>query len=145
MAFNFTATNQENETFEFFVTESETETFNEVSDYCEQSLFAFNPEFLALHIGGSDNEDDVIEAIKATQPLCESANPLLAAAIENWQEFIEDAIWTDGAGNFLSPWDGQELEFDDLIEQLYLNKEQLKNTLSYYTSASLANLRFYQQ
>ena len=143
MAFTFTINNS-SEQFEFFVTENQKETFEAVSEFCQETLFAFNEDFLAFH--SYTHKVDMTEAIRAVQPLCEDANPMLMAIIEDWQEFIEDAILADGAGHFLSPYDGQELEFVDLVVQLNFNEEKLKSALSEYTEIdNVASLRFYQQ
>ena len=42
--------------------------------------------------------------------LCESANGLVTALIEDMDEFIEDAVSADGRGTFLSSYNSEEVE-----------------------------------
>lgn len=42
--------------------------------------------------------------------LCENANPLVMALIDDINDFIYDAIIADGRGHFLSWYDGKEHE-----------------------------------
>lgn len=88
-----------------------------LKEYIEESLWAFNADFVATHMSTWNNMTDreateIIKAIREMQEkLCELANPLVMAMIEDIEEFIEDAVSADGAGHFLSPYDGEETEF----------------------------------
>ena len=42
--------------------------------------------------------------------LCESANELVLALIDDMDKFVSDAISSDGRGHFLSYYDGEEQE-----------------------------------
>jgi hypothetical protein len=42
--------------------------------------------------------------------LCESANPIIEALIEDMDHFVSDAISSDGRGHFISRYDGEENE-----------------------------------
>ena len=83
------------------------------------SLWAFNPDFILSHTDFwedlSANEAAKVEkALEAmTSKLCESANPLVKAMIADFDEFVEDAIDTDGRGHFISWYDGEENESGD--------------------------------
>lgn len=84
-----------------------------------QSLWAFNPEFILKHTKAYENTTDyedeaIIEALKEVQGrICESANELVYALINDFGEFCEDAIDEDGRGHFLSYYDGKEYESDN--------------------------------
>jgi hypothetical protein len=51
--------------------------------------------------------------------LCEGANELVRALIEDMDAFIEDAIGADGRGHFLSSYDGNEEEIKINDEYFY--------------------------
>lgn len=76
----------------------------------KESLWAFNAEFISGHTkNGLDDEQ--IEAIKEMQGrLCESANGIIEALIEDIDHFIDDAIRSDGRGHFINHYDGAEHE-----------------------------------
>lgn len=75
--------------------------------YIEDSLWAFNPWFLA---GLTDMPDSIFEAL---QPQCESANEAILAIVERTcglDKLVEDAISADGRGHFLNTYDDEENE-----------------------------------
>jgi len=75
-----------------------------------ESIWAFNADFVASHTKNGLS-DECIEAIKEMQGrLCEDANPIIEALIEDMDHFISDAILSDGRGNFISRYDGEEAE-----------------------------------
>lgn len=84
-----------------------------VAERIKESLWAFNAEFIASHTKhGLD--DAQIEAIKEMQGrLCESANSIIEALIEDLDYFIEDAIRADGRGHFIASYDFEEGELGD--------------------------------
>lgn len=86
---------------------------------CE-SLWAFNAEFIGSHTKhGLDDEQ--IEALKEMQgKLCESANFIVEALIEDLDHFIEDAIRCDGRGHFISSYDGEEHEVGEKAVEFYI-------------------------
>lgn len=83
-----------------------------------ESLWAFNANFILKHTAFYDTssvEDDEAfeEAIKELQGrICEGANPIIRALIEDLDEFVADAIQADGRGHFLAMYDGEEIEID---------------------------------
>jgi len=80
------------------------------SEYIKQTLWAFNASFIIDH-SKLEYSSDVEKCIKEMQgKLCESANDLVKALIEDLDEFIEDAISADGRGTFLSSYDSEEVE-----------------------------------
>jgi len=58
--------------------------------------------------------DATVKAFQQMQEsLCENANELVSAIIEDIDEFIEDAISSDGRAHFLSTYDDEENETED--------------------------------
>lgn len=86
----------------------------------KESLWAFNAEFISSHTKhGLD--DDQIKALKEMQgKLCESANSIVEALIEDLDHFIEDAIRCDGRGHFISSYDGEEYEVGEKVVEFYI-------------------------
>jgi hypothetical protein len=80
-------------------------------EYIEESLWAFNADFI-LNFAGC-NENGAAKALCEMQgKLCESANPLIKAMIQDVSGFADEAIKCDGRGHFLSQYDGNENEQD---------------------------------
>ena len=75
----------------------------------KESIWAFNSSFLSFHTG--INED----IIKSVQEHCESSNNMLLNSIKDIQKFINEAIVSDGRGHFISYYDGNENEINDLF------------------------------
>lgn len=139
MSFHISLENNQGETYEFFVTEGETDQIEAVGEYCKDLLWSFNPEFLEAHM---ISEIDA-KAIEKIQPMYEDANPILKNLIIDWEDFIEDAIRADGAGHFLSPYDGEELYVEDL-KNLDFHIPTLIEEIKEYTEEKIENLCFYQ-
>lgn len=77
-------------------------------DYIKESLWAFNPGFIIDH---SELPYDAIEMIEGVcDSKYEDANNTIHALITDMDEFIEDAICSDGRGHFLNHYDGYEYE-----------------------------------
>lgn len=117
---------EENLAGEEFIVCDEAGKTKELEDNIKESLWAFNAEFIIEHMSTYENisprEYEVVKKSlrKMQEELCESANPLIAAMIEDIEEFIEDAVSADGAGHFLSPYDGEETEFEFDGETYYI-------------------------
>ena len=84
----------------------------------EDSLWAFNPDFIVRHMPNLDEltkkqESDLIGALEQIQgSLCENCNPLFAAIIEDMDDFVDDAIESDGRAHFLARYDDVEVELE---------------------------------
>ena len=82
----------------------------------ENSLWAFNADFILRHCSTYDEMDcyefeQTEKALrKAQENTCESLNPLVKALIEDMDDFVEDAIISDGRGHFIARYDGDESE-----------------------------------
>lgn len=77
-----------------------------------ESLFAFKPEFI---VNNSRMNLDVVDVDAVTEALgemqeklCERANPLIEALLEDKDKFVEAAIQADGRGHFIASYDGEE-------------------------------------
>lgn len=88
--------------------------FHEIS----QELWAFNDDFIVDHI-----KDDIkygsypvdLSELKAAlgvmqKKLCECANAIIYALIDDLEEFVKDAIAADGRGHFISSYNCEEHE-----------------------------------
>ena len=81
-------------------------------------LWAFNTDFILDHLKddikyGDDPVD--LDELKAgidlvKERLCEGANAIIRALIEDLEDFVDDAIAADGRGHFISSYDGEEHE-----------------------------------
>lgn len=83
----------------------------------EDSLWAFNPDFIVRHMPNlgkltTKQESDLIGALGQIQSLCEDCNPLFAAIIEDMDDFVDDAIASDGRGHFLARYGDVEVELE---------------------------------
>ena len=78
-------------------------------DYIKDSVWAFNPSFLASHTG---IDEEIFEML---QDKCESSNEVITNSIKDMEEFIADAIGADGRGHFISSYDGEEEELNDFF------------------------------
>ena len=79
-----------------------------------ESAWAFNLNFLHAHIRRKVRLDGKAgEAFeKMCGELCESANGLVLALIEDRDRFVDDAISADGRGHFLAGYDGSVRQFE---------------------------------
>lgn len=102
-----------------FLVLTDDEADEKAREEIRQLLWAFNPDFILRHTKAYENttnyEDEaIIEALKEVQSrICEGANELVYALINDFDEFCEDAIDEDGRGHFLSYYDGKEYESDN--------------------------------
>ena len=100
--------------FEYLVL-TEGEADQEVQAYIEDSLWAFNAEFI-LNICGLDSNSNAIDSFRKMQEVsCEGCNDFIRALVDGTcgiEEFAEQAILADGRGQFLSTYDGEEGEQD---------------------------------
>ena len=96
------------------------EADEKTAEEIKNSLWAFNADFIIQHCKNFEKMDiyEVETAEKslryAQENCCENANGLVYALIDNIDEFIEDAIIADGRGHFISYYDGNENELNDL-------------------------------
>ena len=81
-----------------------------------ESLWAFNADFIIRHTSTYEDMDTyefqaAVKALRGAQESeCENLNPLVKALIEDMDDFVEDAIMSDGRGHFISRYDGYENE-----------------------------------
>lgn len=78
-------------------------------EYIEESLWAFNPSFLA---GVTGVDQEVFEAIQANDR-CEGNNSAIARLVgDDLDRLVDQAIGADGRGHFLNTYDGHEHEIN---------------------------------
>ena len=76
----------------------------------EESLWAFNADFIIDMCGFSGGEKSLIAMQRES---CEDCNEFIRAMIEGtcgMDSFVESAIESDGRGHFISMYDGEENE-----------------------------------
>lgn len=97
------------------------EADNAAKEYIEESLWAFNAEFILEHskidVAGREYENIVKAFRKMQEALCESANALVKTLVtdinDSIDDFVQAAIEADGRGHFISSWDGEEHESEN--------------------------------
>lgn len=86
----------------------------EAENIIRESLWAFNADFILKHMSAYRNmtakqAKDIIFALEEMQKaLCETANEIVYALIEDYKQFVEDAIAIDGREHFIFTYDGKE-------------------------------------
>ncbi|MBC42519.1 MAG: hypothetical protein CML19_09875 [Pusillimonas sp.] len=91
---------------EYAIARDDEEAEEACKECIKQSVWAFNANFLASHISALETED--IERLRGDT--CESCNNALLKLIDDFDAFAEDAISSDGMGNFLAQYDSNVIE-----------------------------------
>ena len=99
----------------------DTEADERTAEEIKSTLWAFNADFIVEHLPNyyeiynntCDTEyNEIVKAVEELQAkLCESANPLIYAIIDDFDEFVADAVRYDGRGHFLAYYDGNETDY----------------------------------
>jgi Mg2+ and Co2+ transporter CorA len=102
---------------------TEEEREKAVTEYIKESIWAFNADFIMRNsrIEWNNNKEfkQIEKALQEMQEkLCESANPLILALIDDLDSFVYAATSADGYGNFLSSYDSNENE-ERINDQLF--------------------------
>lgn len=107
-------------TFEYGRSEYLVLTEEEADKRCEEyildTLWAFNTSFIMNYISCENKyeDKDLEKCLVALQELCETSNVVIKLLVGNRiDEFIEDAISSDGRGAFLASYNGEETEEGD--------------------------------
>ena len=91
------------------------EANEKAQEYIEDSLWAFNADFI-LDTCGLDSSSNIIRSLRKMQEdSCEGCNDFIRALVDGTcgiDEFTKQAILADGRGHFLSSYDGEEGEQD---------------------------------
>ena len=99
-----------------YIVLTDSEADEKAKEYILESVWAFNPSFLASFTGF---DIEVFEAIQ-NNGRCESNNDEILSMIKDKQEFVEVAISSDGRGHFMSTYDGHEHEVNVNGEYFYI-------------------------
>lgn len=89
---------------EFWWALNDEEADKAAKEYCLETVWAFNSDFLSAHIKALGSTE--IRAIQ--EKLCEGANEALLKLLDDREHFAEDAIKCDGREHFLASYDGEE-------------------------------------
>ena len=99
---------------------TDSEATEETKEYIRNMLWVFKSDFIMEYLNSdvelSDKQyNDTQKAIEEMQKtLCENANEIIYSLISNnYDDFVETAIETDGRGHFLAGYDGDELETEN--------------------------------
>lgn len=81
------------------------EADEKVYEYITENVWAFTPSFLSSYTGFDE------EVFKVLQENCnEDANDAIRSLIQDFDEFVGDAVRTDGRGHFLATYDFNEYD-----------------------------------
>ena len=114
-----------NKTFDkhLCLTDSEADEF--AKEDIEETLWAFNTDFIIEHSNILDYDEASKIIIKTIQDLCDDGNTVIRKLISDIDEFVKDAIASDGRGHFLNRYDSTEYRAKvdsesivDLIEEM---------------------------
>jgi len=94
------------------------EADEKAKEYIKESAWAFNADFIVDHSSLPYEAVEMIEHFKSTK--CEDANETILALIDDFDDFVSDAISADGRGHFLSTYDGKEYEENVNGEYYYI-------------------------
>lgn len=90
-----------------YIVLTENEAYQRATEYIEDTLWAFNSNFLA---GYTRVDESVFEQLSLQ---CENANVPIRTLIQangGLDEFVSAAVAADGLGHFISQYDGEEHE-----------------------------------
>jgi hypothetical protein len=87
--------------------------------YIKETAWAFRAQFVVDHTGKNFSAAAVKALEKMQGELCEDANELVLALIEDFDSFVDDAVSSDGRGHFLSQYDGEENEEEGADGETY--------------------------
>ena len=86
-----------------------------VEKYIENTLWAFNTDFINDQLGLDLDEDGVKSLQTMQSKCCDSCNTFFRQLIgDKFDDFVDAAVCTDGRGHFLASYDGEEIDSDDV-------------------------------
>lgn len=89
------------------------EANDKVADEIRDTLWAFNASFILENSKLDYVSDQVVRALqKVLEELCEDANELVYALLDDFDDFVESAVACDGRGHFIARYDGYENELN---------------------------------
>ena len=98
---------------EYAVAENEAAAQAAANESARDSLWAFNSSFIARFLELNTDQAKAIEEMQ--RKLCEDAQPIIELLIgDRRHEFLTEAVDADGRGHFLSPYDSEEVDGEDV-------------------------------
>lgn len=97
------------ENFELLVL-TDNEADDKAKEYIKESVWAFKPEFIINHSSALDHDKASKMIVKAISEQYENGNEAMLKLIDDFEDFAQDAIDSDGRGHFMSSYDGEEYE-----------------------------------
>lgn len=105
-------------------------TDDEADEYVKEEIknlvWTFKPEFIIDHTELPYESEEMIKTFQEEK--CEGANETILAMIDDFDEFVRDAISADGRGHFLAHYDGEENKIEvfntekGIVELFYIYK-----------------------
>ena len=92
------------------------EADKQAEEEIKNCLWAFNADFIIEHMADVPYSTELANAINQMQSsLCENANSIVAAMIDDVEKFCNDAIIADGREHFIAWYDGEEIETENFF------------------------------
>ena len=99
---------------EHYLVLTDEEADEAVRENIEEMLWAFNPSFLSAHTGVEE------EVFVALADRCESNNESFKRMIKDFDDFVDDAVSSDGRGHFLDVnLEENEITFNGITYYIY--------------------------
>jgi hypothetical protein len=93
---------------EYAIAADEGQAHAAAKEYIQDSLWSFSAEFILNHNSKITVTRRLINVVvKVQQELCEDCNELFLGLIDDLDEFVDNAINSDGLGHFLAICDGE--------------------------------------
>ena len=88
---------------------TEEEADEACAEAVENSLWAFNSDFLQRFLGLPEEAQEMLRVFQETK--CEDANDTIRAMLgDDFDYFVEEAVSADGRAHFLAQYDSEEIE-----------------------------------
>ena len=94
---------------EYAIARDDDEVLTACRENIEDMLWACSTSFLLRHMSIPAAFEPALKAIQHDQ--CESCNDMIRECIADMDALVQEAYDTDGAGHFLSAYDGNEDEY----------------------------------
>ncbi len=103
-----------------FLVYTDEESNEKTAEYIKYSLWAFQPAFIIEHSSVLDKDKGSYKILEAIQEQCEEGNDAVTKLIDDVEDFVADAISTDGRGHFLNTYDSEEYSATYKAEKYFI-------------------------